>query len=485
MSEGDGLGPLGGARRDEMEIESPRRAASVTLRDEEEGGSRTASLEAAQRSLSDALRITYRLMQVLIAALVVLFLFSGFRQVGENQLAVKTRFGAVVERDIPPGFTIALPYPLGEVRTVSAADSTVEIVDAFFPELRGQQRALDFPNTGPGSPFLDPRVAGSLITGDQNLAHSKWRVTYRRDDATDYLGNLLAADEERLVRAAVQSAAVRVASGVPIEALVGSSLAGLSGEGGGNLDAVRPDIGIEEIQRRVRELAQRRLASIDSGLLISSVIALEPYPPRRVLRAFRRVDDAISSARRSVENAERQATSTLVDAAGENYEEYLRLIDLYEDAVNTGNDRAADRVLDAIHGAMRGEYVSEPLVLGGVEIGRLAPRGEASRLIERAESDVNTMLQRAEAEHRTYLVRLRQMRDDPAVFFARERADALAELFEDPSIQVTTFATSDLERLELILNRDPDIARRQEQERNRRERDEAIRAREEQVFGDR
>jgi len=82
--EGVGSEPGGGDGVNEMAVETPRRAASVQLTSEEVRERRAASFEAARSSLSEALSITYRILQLGVIALVALFLLSGFQQVDES-----------------------------------------------------------------------------------------------------------------------------------------------------------------------------------------------------------------------------------------------------------------------------------------------------------------------------------------------------------------------------------------------------------------
>ncbi|MFM7260582.1 MAG: hypothetical protein ACKO3W_08260, partial [bacterium] len=76
-------GPPTGERPDA--IDAPRRAASARFEvgAREDGGLRDA-LDPATQSLGEALRLSYRILQVGILALVVLFLFSGFQSVKEG-----------------------------------------------------------------------------------------------------------------------------------------------------------------------------------------------------------------------------------------------------------------------------------------------------------------------------------------------------------------------------------------------------------------
>ena len=82
-----------------LDEDSPRRAASAEFEVSAEAGSEAAIREAmdpANQSFADALRLSFRILQLGILALVAVFLFSGFQTVEEGDLGVKTRFGAIV-----------------------------------------------------------------------------------------------------------------------------------------------------------------------------------------------------------------------------------------------------------------------------------------------------------------------------------------------------------------------------------------------------
>jgi len=130
---------------------------------------------------------------------------------------------------------------------------------------------------------------------------------------------------------------------------------------------------------------------------------------------------------------------------------------------------------------MEGEYETEPLTIDGEDFGTIAAGGEATALLRRAESYATTILRRAESEHRTFIVKLEQMRDDPATFFSREITGALSDVFDSTGTFIRTFALSDLDSLELLINDDPEIARRLERQRNEAQRDEAIERREQEL----
>ena len=93
------------------------RPASVVLR--EEGESVSALMDPANRSLADALKITFRLLQAAMVVLFGLFAFSGLQEVREGESGLRLMFGRLVESDVPPGIRFALPPPVGEIVRVT------------------------------------------------------------------------------------------------------------------------------------------------------------------------------------------------------------------------------------------------------------------------------------------------------------------------------------------------------------------------------
>ena len=78
--------------------EAPRRGASARF--DVAGGPGTEAamrqaMDPANQSLGEALRLSYRVLQLGILVLVAVFLLSGFQTVQEGQTGVKTVFGRI------------------------------------------------------------------------------------------------------------------------------------------------------------------------------------------------------------------------------------------------------------------------------------------------------------------------------------------------------------------------------------------------------
>src|SRR5436309_10638517 len=75
--------------------------------------------DAGSQALADALRSSFAIIRVVMVALVLLFLGSGFFTVGSQEKAVILRFGKPVGEGaqalLGPGAHWAFPYPIDEV----------------------------------------------------------------------------------------------------------------------------------------------------------------------------------------------------------------------------------------------------------------------------------------------------------------------------------------------------------------------------------
>ena len=156
---------------EQEERDAPRREKSAEF--EVDGGDPTQfrdALDQANQSLAVALKLSYRVLQLAILALAVIFIFSGFQTVGENSTGLRTLFGRIVgevgDQQVGPGLQVFWPYPVGEIVTVPLK-RTVEVNNAFFPMLRAQgggEQSIDkaIENASVDRP-IRPGGDGSLI----------------------------------------------------------------------------------------------------------------------------------------------------------------------------------------------------------------------------------------------------------------------------------------------------------------------------------
>ena len=450
--------PPGGEERpgafEEMPVE--QRHASLVLRKDDLRESRAASMEAANKSLADALRITYRLLQGVMVALVLLFLFSGVSQVAENERGLQVTFGAISNPDLEPGPHFSLPYPMGDIVKVSTVNQTVDTVRSFVP--RGFQTSEPLNEQGMGTVSLNPKTDGSLITADVSLAHAQVTASYRRSDPVTYLRSIDPETEIDIVRAALERATVHAVANATIDDLLGPG-PGASADDGEESEADVAFVGSSSIGRRIRILAQESLDAIDAGIDVERVDVTRIFPPLRVLSAFNRVNEVDIQASGAREAAEEEASRTMNQAAGAAHPILADLIDEYGRRLDLGDRDGAEATLEVIRGVLDGELA------GDVEaLGRTYPAvvlsGAAAKVMSDARLARQTIVTRARERSDVFLAKLEQYRANPDLFLVREWTDALREFLAHEQVQ--SFVRTPDGEFQLQLNNDPDIVRQQQ-----------------------
>lgn len=145
--------------------------------------------DAGTQALSDALRSSFYIVQVIMVLLLVAFLSSGFFTVGPQETAIVLRFGKPVgEGDralLGPGAHWAWPPPIDSIvriprTSVQVSESSVGWM--LTPEERAQ--GLPLPTTGPNS--LDPATSSYALTADTNIIHVMATMRYHITDAIHF-----------------------------------------------------------------------------------------------------------------------------------------------------------------------------------------------------------------------------------------------------------------------------------------------------------
>src|SRR2546423_2663539 len=164
-------------------LQPPRRAGSMTLREGVQGPG-ASPLDPATQSLADALRVMMRLLQGAMVILGVLYLFSGMHRVNEGERGIQLLFGKIVRHDLEPGLHWSAPFPMGEVVRVEAQQHYVDISRDFWIYIAPGSDPSPEKQTPTQSLKPDQGGSGSVITGDGNIAHTKWKIGYERIDSS-------------------------------------------------------------------------------------------------------------------------------------------------------------------------------------------------------------------------------------------------------------------------------------------------------------
>jgi len=471
--------PLRHPGEPEPGAQAPRRAGSVTLKQNSDAEGEQSMLDPANQSLADSLRVMMWLLQAGMLILAGLYVLSGIQTVREGEQGIRLLFGRKQATNLEPGATWSAPYPLGELVKVGQGERSLLIDRDFWQYVEA--------GGDPSPEKLVPKVSlkpfeggtGSVLTADGNIAHTRWRVTYSRGDAAKYAQNVLnQQEEENLVRAAAKRGIVHAASRVGIEQLLRQ---GMDQEGG--------------IARFATQVAQQTLDASESGLRIDRLDPLDTIPPSSVKADFARVQSAESNAGKARENARAGANQRLLETAGQAAPYLLRHLDEYEvlaarraAALASGDKPAAAkaeadmastlRLIDAI---LLGQPVeeqpgevtlaSEVRTLAGGRVEGLSG-GSVANTLAAARTYRTSVVNRARNDLAKFQARLTQFEANPSVTIYREWSQSVATFMRRDSVQYFLFP-AELGVLNLQLNPDPDILRAADKARKQRERDEA------------
>ncbi|MFO0829009.1 MAG: SPFH domain-containing protein [Phycisphaerales bacterium] len=333
-NEADGNGlpddPLRASQREDG-AEEPRREASARFVVKTSTSSAVQLREAmdpANQSLADALRLSYRVLQLGILALIVTFLFSGFQTVREGATGVKTIFGRITgeggAEQLAPGLQPFWPYPIGEL-IVFDQKSTIRMDKEFEPRARENLKTKEEQIAAEEyARDLAPARDGYVLTADGDIAHVAVSTTYTVQDAVEFLERTSPEQAQKLVRAALMRAVVLASGQFSLRDLIDQR---------------------DAPQAAVREYAQEFLDRLHSGIIVGDVVLSDRSPPRFVDAQFREVQAKRATAQAVVERANQEVAAILTGVAGEKaLEDLTNLIREYDAALVRGDKAGADGV---------------------------------------------------------------------------------------------------------------------------------------------
>lgn len=429
-----------------------QRRASVTLR-QDSGAEDTGSLmDPATKSLSDALRVTYRFVLIAVALLGVFYALSGFRRVYEGERGLRLVFGRVNADDIGPGFRFSWPEPFGELVKIRTGAQTINIEDDFFPQLNAEEKKAFKDKgaaalTGGGYDKLNPETDGSVITGDKNLAHTRWSITYHREDPKRVAENIDPEFERDIVTAVCKQGVVRAVASVSIDELLKNTP-----------DETRTGQW-RSVENRARDIAQAALDKMDSGIEIDIFALTAKIPPRRVISAFNLVQSSISDKKKAIDEARTDAKNTLIAAAGDAADPILDQIHQYEKAIELADQKTSAEILTRIDDLMQGH----PVTINGKTVSPTV-YGEVSQVLSEAESDRRTYVANLQGEVARFDAKLESYRKSPIVLVNSEWADAFSAVMARPYLEAMMLPPLNSQgRFVITVNPDPRIAKNIEQ----------------------
>jgi regulator of protease activity HflC (stomatin/prohibitin superfamily) len=388
----------------------------------------------ASQSLSDALRVSFTLLKVIMVLVLISYPFTGVKIIDSGKAGIKTLLGKKVSV-VQSGLAYTWPFPLGGIEVVDVNQQSMSVEDFWLAEAP-EEKSKPISEHIRRNKGLTPGVDGALLTGDQNLYHVKMDCKYTINDAllnkenvpSEYASKDPATGEmitipavPEMVRSAICSGAIRAAARRSVFQL--------------KRDAT-------SFAADVQNLAQEMLDQMQSGVHVDGVIVTQGTVPILTAQAFQNADTAAERQREEEAKAKAAAIQVLresdtdyavfvgephksieeqkaaTDAAKANGKDY-DLIGQYEAARHDGDTALATALAEKI-----GRLLSEGGATGKArDVVASAQREKQVRL-----EDVRTQVNRFNAE-------LAAFRKDPQFVMERLWADVRSEILDSPTVE--------------------------------------------------
>ncbi len=408
-------------------------------------------LDAAGKSLSEALRISFVVLKVIMIIVVIGFLASGFKTVGPDEQALVLRFGKIEgvgeEMILGPGSHWIFPYPIDELVKIPVGQKISLAVNTFwYKETRDDILGQGVRPRRPPPEKLDPLQEGYCLTGsrrrpagavvgaaasgsqrpwegegsDYNIVHTKWQIDYQIAGVVQFFRNVHVGDVrpgQLYIDVMTQSVTPLLKSIVEdaiVDAIVQYSID----------EAI---LSADTIRRHVMRLVQEKLDEIESGMRVTSVQLVEARWPKQVDEAFNEYVQASQQSSQALSEARTYADKTLTNAAG----------------------RVAERLYQTLQDENAGEEQQEALWA--------LVAGEARDRLAQAQTYRAKVVEAAKANADYLMSILPGYRQRPELVLRQIYLDAIQEVVQNVDEKVI-LDKSDLAReqqVRILVNRDP------------------------------
>ncbi len=383
--------------------------------------------DAANQSLSDALRASFRILKGIMFVLVLLYAFSNVRKVDVHEQALQLRMGRLLPRVYEAEVVWALPFPLDEIVPLPTRRSNDMLIESHTFQRRADEVGKPLSFIARGMEGLNPALDGALMTADGGLVHVQWKVTYKFDDVRSYVSHIVSREveaAETLIRRMIETVGIHVAGGHTAEEMIRTR--------------------VEDVQNEMKAQVNERLAVLHSGVIVTRVEMSEPTPPIPVRSAFDATQQAENSKQRRINDAQQDRTKLLSGAAGAAYPKVIQILDVIDKA--PAGDPAVEGVRKGLDKIMESEV-----------------EGQAGRLIKDAGAQMSVTLSQMQGDLELYSALLPEYKRNPALLIARLWEQTRQEIFSRSG--VTKFYRPRGSPLRLRIQFDPDQARQEEEQR--------------------
>lgn len=331
------------------------------------------ALDPGNQALTEALRICFALLKLVMFGVILLFAYSGLFKVEQNERAVVLRFGKVkgvgVKVIKQEGLHWAWPYPIEEIIKIPAtgverqlnADSfwyfeteeeklglitsyggaTLQIVRDGYSLTASGDAAKTKHFEGTGWAFSDKDVTAT----DYNLVHTRWAIRYSVSDPIAFVENLWDGTDdgwlsvERFLESALADAVIVTSANYDIDWIIWE----------------KPQQFSDDVQGAI----SNRLNRLDVGLTVKLQL-VDKNTPRQVKDDFDRANSAKDKAK-TLENEAQGEYDQIVNAANAQADNIVAQANAYRQTIvqsAQADTRYLTNVLGKIKKTAQEKYLS-------------------------------------------------------------------------------------------------------------------------------
>jgi len=401
-------------------------------------------LDAAGKSLSEALRISFIVLKVIMIVLVVAFLASGFKTVGSDEQALVLRFGKIrgvgENRVLKPRAWPywVFPYPVDTMVKIPV-EKKVDLTVRSFWYYQSQERMLSEPSIEKTRvlPELDPIRDGYCITrserqdesiygsggSDYNIVHSKWQLTYKVDDPERFFKNVYVEDIKPgdiyfdVITESITPLLQSLFEDVIVTAIVNYTI---------------DDVMYEQVARLtddVKKLLQEKFDKIESGIKVVRIQLTDRTWPLQIDDAFTALVTASQDRQTAISQAQTYAESTLNETAGPVAEKLFLALN---------NDTISEEEMEVLWSQLA---------------------GKAQEKITEARAYRTKVVANARANAEYFQELLPEYRKHPELVVQKIYQDAIERIFDNVVEKFIIQPTEGAKETEfrILLNRDPSL----------------------------
>jgi regulator of protease activity HflC (stomatin/prohibitin superfamily) len=411
----------------------------------------------ASKSLSEALRVSFILLKVVMVLVLISYPFTGVKIIDSGKAGIKTLLGKEAGV-VQSGLAYTWPFPLGGIEVVDVNQQSMGIEDFWMAEAP-EEKSKPISEHMRAAKGLIPGQDGALLTGDQNLYHVRMDCKYTVtnpllnkenvpqeyagiDPSTGEMGATPAVPE--MVRSAVCAGAIRAAARRSVFQLKNDAT-GFAAD--------------------VQASAQELLNKMHSGIHVDGVIVTQGTVPILTAQAFQSADSAVEKQREEEAKAKAAAIQALreadtdyavfvgepnkslreqeeANAAAKKEGRDYDLIGQYEAARSAGDMAAAKALAEKIGLLLSG---------GG-------PTGKARDLVASAVREKQVRFETVRAQVNRFNAELAAFRKDPQFVMERLWTDVRSAILGSPTVEKLFITPGDGKTL-IKIGRNPQTVR--------------------------